>query len=114
MHIVSDMPKMIFKNVRDDKEYYSISLSTKGKDGNYQNGYMNCRFRKDVKLENKTRIKIKDAWLDFYLKDNITYTYIFINDFEVVENAVELPKNIKTEYDDLGSGVDLKDDDLPF
>lgn len=116
MHISEDKPKMIFKYIKDDKEYYSIGLSTKGKDGNYQNGYMNCRFRKDVKLENKTRIKLIDAWVDFYIKDKITYPYIFINKFETIEDEQikDIPQNTKTEYDDLKSDVELEDSDLPF
>ena len=114
MHISDDKPKMIFKSVRDDKDYYSIGLSTKGKDGSYQNGYMSCRFRKDVKLENKTRIKLQDAWIDFYVKDKITYPYIFINKFELVDEMQDIPQNIKTEYDALDSDIQIDDNDLPF
>ena len=114
MHISEEKSKMIFKTTKDDKDYYSIGLSTKDKDGKYINGYMSCRFRKDVKLDNQTRIKIQDAWIDFYIKDKITYPYIFINKFEVEEAKQDIPQNIKTEYDDLGSGVKLDDDDLPF
>lgn len=113
MHISEEKPKMIFKNVKDDKEYYSIGLSTKDKEGKYINGYMNCRFRKDVSLENQTRIKLQDAWIDFYIKDKITYPYIFINKFEIVEDAKsEIPQNAKTDY--VENGILIKDDDLPF
>lgn len=118
MHISDDKPKMIFKTTKGDKEFYSIGLSTKGKDGSYQNGYMNCRFRKDVKLENQTRIRLQDAWIDFYVKDKITYPYIFINKFETIEDGQvaypkqDIPQNAKTEY--VENGILIKDDDLPF
>lgn len=114
MHISDEKPKMIFKSVKDDKDYYSIGLSTKGKDGSYQNGYMNCRFRKDVSLDNKTRIRLQDAWIDFYVKDKITYPYIFINKFELVDEKQDIPQNIKTEYDALDSDIQIDDNDLPF
>ena len=116
MHISEDKPKMIFKYAKDDKEYYSIGLSTKDKDGNYQKGYMNCKFRKDVKLDNKTKIRLLDAWVDFYIKDKITHPYIFINKFETIkdEQIKDIPQNVKTDYDDLGSGIELEDKDLPF
>lgn len=86
MEVISNRDEMIFKTVKDDKTFYSIGLSRKLQDGSYENGYMPVRFKKDVNVENKTKIKIKNAWIDFYKVENITNTYIFINDFEIVNN----------------------------
>lgn len=120
MNIESEKPKTIFKyKTKDEKEFYSLGLSKKKQDGTYENGFINCRFKKDVQLENKTKILIKEAWIDFYVKDRITYPYIFINKFEIQEE----PKpeetvnefstmNTTTEY--KGKDIELEDNDLPF
>lgn len=120
MHIQEDRTRMIFKYTNNDATFYKIGLSRKDKDNNYINGYMNCKFKKGVDLENKTQIKIKDAWLDFTIKDKITNVYLFINDFDIVENdkmvyeKKDVPQNIKTEYEELDKGIHLEESDLPF
>lgn len=120
MHIEEERTRMVFKYTKGDNVFYKVGLSKKDKDGNYINGYMNCKFPKDANIEDKTQIRLIDAWVDFYVKDKITYPYIFINKYEVVESGKwiyekqDLPKNTKTEYDDLDSGVQLEDSDLPF
>ena len=119
MHIDENRARMIFRYDNNGVASYKIGLSKKDKDGNYINGYMNCRFPKDAVIENKTKMRLIDAWVDFYVKDKITYPYVFINKYEIVEESgkeglQELPKNTKTEYDDLDSGVQLEDSDLPF
>ena len=122
MNIESEKPKTIFKyKTKDGKEFYSIGLSKKKQDGTYENGFMSCRFKKDVNLENKTRILIKGGWLDFYVKDRITYPFIFVNEFEIVEeNKQESTQepiqelHTTTEYDDEKSDIELTPDDLPF
>lgn len=82
MHIKENEELMIFKN---DKGYYSIGLSRKDRNGNYFYGYFPCQFKKDVSVENKTRIKVKNAFMSFYLKEKETIAYIVITDFEIVE-----------------------------
>lgn len=106
MNVSSEYPVMIFKS---DKGYYSIGLSKRNEDKTYTNGYMPCKFRKDVELDNQTRIYINNAWLTFYLKDGKTMPYIFINEYKLVVDVIEESKNsfIKDEV-----SVDL--DDLPF
>lgn len=118
MQIISDKEEMIFRKDWNDKKLYSIGLNKKNKDGSYTNGYMNCQFKNDVVLENKTKIKIKEAWLTFYLKDKQTYPYIFINDFDIVEQEQTNPfeefgDSIKTESD-IGQQIEIEDEDLPF
>lgn len=111
MNIETDKIKSIFRYDKDGKAYYSIGLSKKDKDGNYINGYMNCKFPKDTDIATKTKIKIHEAWIDFYTKDKVTYPYIFINKYEIVEDIKEeLPQNTKTDYE----GIVIEDKDLPF
>ena len=48
-------------------------------------GEINCRFRFGVTLNNSQKIKLKEAKLDFYNnKKNVSIPYIFISDFELV------------------------------
>ncbi len=118
MNIESDREKTIYRHVKEDKVFYSIGLSKKQQDNTYLNGYISCRFPKGADFSDKTRIKIHQAWLDFYIKDNKTYPYIFINKYEVVEVnqdgelLKEVPQNTKTDYDD--SNIEIEDNELPF
>ena len=117
---------MVFCKEFDDKKIYSIGLSKKNKNGGYDSGFMSVRFKKGVEVGNKTRIKIKDAWLSFNVKDNKTFPYIFINDYEVIsepnpsaekcgkeENPFEnFGNSIKTEAN--FDQIEITDEDLPF
>ena len=81
-----DLPIMIFRNVFDSGISYSTTISHKNQDGEYENSFINVRFKKNVDVENKQQIIIKDAWLDFYQsKDGKNVFYIFINDFDKVK-----------------------------
>lgn len=120
MNIQTDNQVMVF---RYDGQYganYSIGLSKKKQDGTYENGYMPCRFKKDVELENKTPIYIKQAWLTFNQKDKKTYPYIFINEFELVGDKIdkehkEIKKDIVSEqFAEFEQEIELDDDSLPF
>lgn len=66
MNIIEDKEKVIYRNEINGKISYSIGISKKKEDGTCENAYLPCRFRKDVSLENKTKIKIKQAWVDFF------------------------------------------------
>ena len=118
MEIVSNKEEMIFKNEYNDKPFYTIGLSKKDKNGNYINGYMNVNFKKGVELENKTKIKIKNAWLDFYKSDVKTIPVIFISDFEIISDNKKDPfeefgNSIKSDFDS-GEQIQITDADLPF
>lgn len=120
MNISNDYPVMIFRNEYEGKIFYKIGLSKKKQDGSYESGSMTCQFKKDVNLEDKTKIYIKKAWLTFYKnKDNATIPYVFVNEFETVSETIDNSKVIaKQEADDpfkdFGEEVALLDDDLPF
>lgn len=82
----NNLPVMIFRNAFDNGISYSTTISHKNVNGEYENAFINVRFKKNVDVENKQQIIIKDAWLDFYqTKDNKNVFYIFINDFDKVK-----------------------------
>lgn len=81
-----NQPIMIFKNVFDNGVSYSTTISHKNVNDEYENAFINVRFKKDVDLDNKCKIIIKNAWLDFYQnKNGKDVPYIFICDFEEVK-----------------------------
>ena len=113
---------MVFVKEFDGRKIYSIGLSKKNKNGSYENGFMSARFKKDVEIANKTRIKIKEAFLSFNVKDNKTFPYIFINDYEIISETNPEHKEIqemtndehyKTKSDTFEQ-VETTDSDLPF
>jgi len=125
MNITNENKVRIFRNEKDDKVFYSLGLVRKKQDGSYENGYMQCQFRNDVNVEDKSDIYIKEAWLTFYKKDKATMPYIFINKFETLEQTID---NFKSEvkekqdnsvWEDFGEQVkmeqyEIDDNSLPF
>ena len=108
MNIECEKEKMIFRNEKDGKVFYSIGLSKKNQDGKYTSGYMPCRFPKNANIENKTKIKILNAWLDFWVDDKkITHPYIFINKYEMILDGIP---NMKSERSD--EGIQLTDEEI--
>ncbi len=113
---------MVFVKEIEGRKLYSIRLSKKNKNGSYENGYMSVKFQRDVVINNKTRIKVKEAWLSFNTNENKTFPFIFINDFEVL--AEPKPETKETNpYKDFGNSIkteanfeqiEITDDDLPF
>jgi hypothetical protein len=117
MEIVSNREEMIFRNEYEGKVSYKIGLSKKNKDGQFDKGYMQVRFKQGVELNNQTRIKINKAWLSFNTHEKKTYPYIFINDFSIVEdkNEVNPYEYMKAKVEsDIGEQITITDEDLPF
>lgn len=74
---------MIFRKDFDNRTVYRFGIGKKRQDGTYENGYIDCQFKKDVELANQTKIMPTEAWLTFYKsKDGKTVPYVFINEFE--------------------------------
>ena len=119
MEIVSNKEEMIFRNEYNGKVSYQIGLSKKDKDGKFISGYVPVNFKKGIDLKNKTKIKIKNAWLDFYKKDKATIPTIFISEFDITEEPKEenpfeeFGNSIKTDFD-VGGQIEITDDDMPF
>lgn len=93
---------MVFSKEFQERTFYQVGLSKKKQDGTYENGYIDVKFRKDVVVPNKTKITIKNAWLDFYVnKDKRTVPQIFISEF--------------TQENETVSGfTEIDDSDVPF
>lgn len=119
MNITNEYPIMVFRKDNEYGKFYSLGLSKKEQDGSYTNGYMPCQFKKDVVIENQTKIYIKKAFLSFYLNKNKgTMPYVFISEYELLEAAMQqgkekVPQNYKTEYQ-TNPAISLSDSDLPF
>ena len=127
MNIQSDKPYMIFQKDYNGKKYYKLGLSRKLQNGEYENGYIDVQFKQDVEIQNKEKIYLKNAFLTFYKnKDKATIPYIFVMDFERVEDTTEHNKETdiakqeaKDDFADLGKEVtldevEITDSDLPF
>lgn len=99
---------MVFRNDKNDKVIYNIGLSrkiVKDDEEKWQNGYILAQFNKDVDIENKTKIILKNAILDFYInKDNQTVPFVRVFEYEIV-----------SEKKDDGKYIEISDDEvLPF
>ena len=115
MEVISNREETIYRNEFNGEVRYSIALSKKKEDGEYENGYMKVIFRKGVSIENKSKIRITDAWLSFNNFNNKTYPYIFINNFDLVDKPANQFSNMKTKIEsDIGQQIEITDDDLPF
>ena len=76
---------IIFKTEKEGKNYYSTSISHKNFDGEYEYTSIPVKFRKNVDVEDKQFIFIKEAWLDFYIHNDKEQLFIFISDFDKVK-----------------------------
>lgn len=110
MKLINEFPVNIFENEYEGKKYYKMGLTKKDLDGNYINGTIDCRFRKNVEVDASKKIYIKDAWLDFYVKDKKTKPYVFVNKFEYVADVVKQ----KDPFEEFGEEIALTNEDLPF
>lgn len=104
---------MIFKN---DKGFYSTSLSKKNQDGTYANAYISVGFRKGVDLPNKTKINIKSGFLTFDQYDRAdgsraTNLKLFVSDFETAGGKQTPKQNKGSENEFFGAD---SEEDLPF
>lgn len=120
MNISNDREVMIFKK----EKKYLVGISKKNQDGSYDNAYFPIQFNQGVELENKTLIRIKNAWLSFYKweneKDKGTVFFIKCSDFEVAREPEEevnpfeaFGNSIETESE-VGEQITIDDDELPF
>ena len=93
-------------------QQYSLGVSSKDKDGNWINGFINCQFKKDVEVANKAKIKINNAFYNVTESNGTKYYKVFIMDFEVVEPGEgQPPKAPDTSFMEI---PDSAMDGLPF
>ena len=89
----------IFKN---DKGFYSTSVSRKKEDGTYKNMYMSVNFKKGIEVENNTEIDVKKGFISFYEKDERLIPVLVVTEFETIN------KEEKSEFSTISES------DLPF
>jgi len=77
---------MVFRKDFDGRATYSTTISKKLQDGTWENAYIGVQFKKDVVLQDKTKMNITNGWLTHYMnKDKKPVYYIFAMDFELTE-----------------------------
>ena len=88
-----NIPVIVFRNDKEDKTIYNIGLSKKisiGDKQEWENGYILAQFNKNIVIENKTKIILKNAILDFYInKNKQTVPFIRVFDFETISENKE-------------------------
>ena len=92
MNITTEQSYTVFRNDYNQYTFYKLGISKRDATGKWINGYIRCKFKKDVVLENKTRIYLKKAWLSFDLKEKETIPFIFISEFETIDETIENSK----------------------
>lgn len=90
---------MVFRKDYNGKVFYNIGITQTQPDGQKINGYMPVRFKRGVELENKSKIKIKQAFENFYKKGFDTIFYLQITDFELLDDKIEAYTQAQEEAD---------------
>ena len=93
---------------------YSLMIGTKKPDETWANGFIDCRFKKDVVVNNKAKIKINSA---FYVVDEYKekkYPKIMITDFEVLEPGEGAEPTTVPQEDFISVPDGELDDLVPF
>lgn len=129
MNITSEQPYTVFRNDYNQYTFYKLGISKRDATGKWINGYIRCKFKKDVVLENKTRIYLKKAWLSFDLKEKETIPFVFVSEFETVNEAIdnsktsannlqttaeEMQRTAEDPFKDFGEEIVINPEDLPF
>lgn len=106
MTITSDKPEMIFRDDKGKFPRYSIGVSSKTPEGDWIKGYVPCKFKKGVEVENMTKILIKNSFYSVSKGEKYNFVSIMITDFEVVEE-----EKSSDDFMNIPSGIE---EELPF
>ena len=116
--LTDDKPVIIF---RKDKQTsnggkfatYCMGISSKDKDGNWVNGFLDVVFKIGVEVNNKAKINIKNAFPTVSKYNEKTYIKWMILEFDVVDNG-EVPQQAPTPSENWMNIPDGIDNSLPF
>lgn len=107
------------KTSQNGNTYYQFSLmvSSKDKEGNWVNGFLDCDFKKDDKdkITDKCKIKINNCFpaVSKY-NDKVSIRWM-ITDFEVLEGETSQPQATVSAYDGfMNLPMGVEDAGLPF
>ena len=101
MKITTKYPITIYRKEFGDRVLYSTRVIKKDKDGNYLGAFIPVKFKKDINVKDRSKIKILIGWLDFYNdKENKPVFRIFISEFCTEEGDI---------FQDFGDSVELDD-----
>lgn len=119
---------MVYKNEFNGKAFYKVLLKKKMIDDSVEYFYKRIKFKKEVKLDNKTRIRVLDFFEDVDPNKKNKYEpfwTIFITKFDVLEPYVSndiyyntqkemngiVATDIDKDYEELDK---ITEEDLPF
>lgn len=83
---------------------YALGVSSKDTEGNWVNGFIDCKFKRGVELANKTKITINNAFYTCREYNGKAYLALMITDF----SEEGQPNN------DFMNIPDNADEELPF
>lgn len=96
MKLTEEKSVKIIAKDRGNFTTYSMMVSSKDKDDNWVNGFIECKFKKGVSVANKSKIKINNAFPVVEKWNDKTFVKWMITDFEVVEQG-ETPQAVATD-----------------
>ena len=84
-----DRPVMVFRDDKGQYPRYSLGISSKTPDGEWIKGYIPCKFKKGVEVENMTKIKINNCFPIASKGEKYVFVSWMITDFDVVDEEKE-------------------------
>ena len=84
-----DYPVMVFRDDKGKYPRYSLGVSSKGATGEWIRGYVPCKFKKGVEVENMTKIKINNCFPIASKGEKYVFVSWMITDFEKIDEEKE-------------------------
>lgn len=112
--ITEQTPVTVYANERQTQngtfKTYSIGVSSKDKDGNWINGFLDCQFKKGVEVAHKSKIEISNSFYTVNEYNGKKYLKLVIMDFNVVDSPSAAPVDMDS-FMNIPDGID---EQLPF
>ena len=106
------------KTSQNGNTYYQFSLmvSSKDKEGNWVNGFLECDFRKEdrEKITDKCKIKINNAFPVVNSYNGKTSIKWMITDFEVLEGGNAPTQSTSIDENFMNIDINVEEAGLPF
>lgn len=91
----------IFRSEYNGSTFYKVCIVKTNFDKTKEKFYKNVRFKKDVSVPDRTKIRINDFFEDVYARANDKYNAnwtLFITDFDILESSEQVAKDALEEY----------------